>query len=216
MRRRIAVAGVTGVALTLGAASYITTDTVLDRRAAVPEPVSLAPPAVSLAPPASTVEPTPHSAAVSASISASTSASGMPDDTSEPDKTRTRHQDTAQPDDNPHPTTKKQGKEASVADIPVETATEKLPNGTVQIMSGDQDLTGVGHLRWAGDEGRPIGSARCTQNFRFDPAKGPRRQPTMLLCWRITNKRSVMAMAYVRQNETPSTDSTVRLLEKHW
>lgn len=73
-------------------------------------------------------------------------------------------------------------------------ANEAGPDGTtIRLVSARYDLTARGTMLWAADNGLSIAGARCTQNLLVD-AKAQIR-PGMMLCWRATTARSVVAVA---------------------
>lgn len=87
--------------------------------------------------------------------------------------------------------------------------------GTVRVVSARYDLTGQRDLLMAGDEGNPVGNARCTSKLRFANSTGVRDVPSMLLCWRTSPERSVITVA-VAGNGKPSRQHSVQLLDREW
>ncbi|NMO51228.1 hypothetical protein HH310_08515 [Actinoplanes sp. TBRC 11911] len=73
-------------------------------------------------------------------------------------------------------------------------ATEAGPDGTtIRIVAARYDLTARGDMLWAADNGQAFADVRCTQNLVID-AKAQVR-PGMMLCWRASAGRSVVAVA---------------------
>jgi hypothetical protein len=100
--------------------------------------------------------------------------------------------------------------------VPATVSTYGPDNGqSMRVTSARGDLTGQREMALVGDEGRPVGEARCTQTFRFSPDLPPSKKPTMLLCWRITKSKSVYVIT-TKPNGTPSEPETVTMLNKEW
>ena len=87
---------------------------------------------------------------------------------------------------------------------------------TLRVVSARKDLTGYHELGWAADSGHAVGAARCTQNFRIGGPNVPARvRPTMLLCWRTSQTRSVYVLA-VDIDRKPSEQTAVATITKVW
>ncbi|MDI6101616.1 hypothetical protein QLQ12_23630 [Actinoplanes sp. NEAU-A12] len=216
-RRTGLIAGVAGAALTLGAVSYLITGALLGGDHTQREATALTSPAPTTASspdmppadssptsPASTPSELPSPAEPSESARREARAAGSAHKTDD-EKAREKR-----------PETRKNDRQVTAAEAPVNIVTAKSSNATVQIMSADHDLTGTGQLRFKGDDGSPVGDASCTRKFRFHLEKPAREQPTMLLCWRTSADRSVVALAFARRDEKPSPGETVRILDEHW
>jgi hypothetical protein len=79
---------------------------------------------------------------------------------------------------------------------------EVTPDGAnVRVVSARADLTGQLKRLWAGDLGHLVDGARCTHNIRTDKQPVGQMRPGMLLCWRSTPGRSVVAVATGRPQE---------------
>jgi hypothetical protein len=90
---------------------------------------------------------------------------------------------------------------------------ERTPDGAnVRLVSARYDLTGRWSLLWAADQGRPVGGARCTQNFRTDDQPAGQMRPGLLLCWRTSVGKSVVAVATGRPQEAYS----VAIINREW
>jgi hypothetical protein len=83
---------------------------------------------------------------------------------------------------------------------------------TLRVVSADGDLTGQQEMVLVGDEGTPVGSVRCTQNFRFSRDAPAETKPTMMICWWITPTRSVYALAVDRTGSAPSAATTAAVV----
>ncbi|MEU4241238.1 hypothetical protein [Actinoplanes sp. NPDC026619] len=88
-------------------------------------------------------------------------------------------------------------------------------DGTIRVQAARFDLSGQKDLTMAGDNGRPVGTARCTQNMRFAGDPGVREVPSMLLCWRTSVDRSVITMAVAAAGR-PARERSLELLDRQW
>ena len=79
---------------------------------------------------------------------------------------------------------------------------------------GTADLTGQGQLAWAADAGHPVGNARCTQNFRFNPKRRPRNADHAALLAHERDK-SVYIVA-VDLDRRPSEQAAEATIDKVW
>ena len=104
-----------------------------------------------------------------------------------------------------------------VAVSPTVTNSGSLPKDhhTLRIVSALGDLSGARELAWAADTGHPVGTARCTQNFHFNPGSAVGERPTMLLCWRVSATKSVYTVA-VDIDHRPSERDSVASIDKVW
>ena len=94
--------------------------------------------------------------------------------------------------------------------------TRPLPDGgTMRITSARYDLSGQREMLLAADNGKPAGAARCTQNLRFAQNTKPIQRPNTLLCWRLTEDRSVVVLTVSRSNE-PAQAQTLNALDAQW
>lgn len=90
---------------------------------------------------------------------------------------------------------------------------EVTPDGAnVRVVSARYDLTQSWQKLWVADVGRPIGSVRCTQNFRADGQPVDQVRPGLLLCWRTSAGKSVVAIATGRPQET----YVAAVVEREW
>jgi hypothetical protein len=86
---------------------------------------------------------------------------------------------------------------------------------TLKVVAARTNLTGQRELAWAADAGEQVGEARCTQNFRLSNETDSRERPTMLLCWRLSDVRSVYTLA-VDIHGRPVKQTSVDALDKAW
>ncbi|BCJ41846.1 hypothetical protein GCM10010168_75340 [Actinoplanes ianthinogenes] len=91
----------------------------------------------------------------------------------------------------------------------------KDDGATLRTVSAEYDLTGQRELLWAAGEPKKVGPAECTQKFRFDNDSKPKERPTMLLCWRTSDAKSVLTVA-VSLKGRPSAEKTVAALQRKW
>jgi hypothetical protein len=87
--------------------------------------------------------------------------------------------------------------------------------GTLRIVSARNDLTGYKELAWVADDGAPVGSARCSQTFRFANNARPARKPNLLVCWRTSGTKSVYTVT-VNLDGHPSKQDSVAALDQRW
>jgi hypothetical protein len=99
------------------------------------------------------------------------------------------------------------------ADSYVEQSRSLAGGGTMRIMSARYDLSGQREMLWAADRGHPEGDAHCTNNFHFSATGVASVRPTMLLCWRTSDDRSVVVLTVAKN---PSTAGSVGVIDKRW
>jgi hypothetical protein len=106
---------------------------------------------------------------------------------------------------------------AHPAVAPTVTNSGSLPKDhhTLRVVSARGDLSGARELTWAADSGHPVGSSRCTQNFRIGPSSPASERPTMLLCWRTSAGKSVYTIA-VDIDHRPSERASVATIDTVW
>jgi len=102
-----------------------------------------------------------------------------------------------------------------VAAEAVQERNEARPNGSLRIVTARSDLTGQRELLWAADKGKRYGDATCTQNFKFSNNNKPTVRPTLLLCWRTSDRKSV-ATVLVDRSGKPSTAESARIIAEEW
>ncbi|MET0417220.1 MAG: hypothetical protein ABW022_14510 [Actinoplanes sp.] len=222
LSRRWMIAGVAGVALLGGGGAYLLTATGDD--ATTPQEVGalapVTPPSSSSSSPSSSPSPSPSvSASPSPSPTASPSArkSTAAVKTTDPDEVRkevmeARKRAEADGIELQRPV---QTKGKAVAQNLVSTRMEQTATGTIRITTARADLAGQQDQALAGDEGNPVGDARCTQKIQFTRSKPARDIPTTLLCWRTSDDRSVVTMAVV-PNGRPHTAASLAIIDREW
>ena len=92
---------------------------------------------------------------------------------------------------------------------------ETLGNGMLRVITAKSDLTGREELLWAADQGKPVGKARCTQNFQLSNNVKPAVRPNLLLCWRTSDTRSV-ATVLTDSKGKPSAAKSVEIIDREW
>lgn len=98
---------------------------------------------------------------------------------------------------------------------PVKERNERTAQGTIRVVSARYDLTGQRELGLAGDDGDPVGSARCTQRVKFSAEAAAQVKPSLLLCWRTSAGRSVVTLAAVPGGH-PSSARSVAAIDREW
>jgi hypothetical protein len=86
---------------------------------------------------------------------------------------------------------------------------------TLRIVTARKDLTGYDELAWVADDGTKVGNARCSQKFRLSNEEAPEERPTLLLCWRTSEKKSVYTVA-VDVKKRPSKAESVAAIDRAW
>jgi hypothetical protein len=95
---------------------------------------------------------------------------------------------------------------------------EVTSDGTqVRVVSAHYDLTGRWRLLKAADGGQMVGGVRCTQNFQIDGEPEQRQtRPGLLLCWRTTAGKSVVAVATNSATGHPTIAASVAVVDREW
>ncbi|WP_433826372.1 hypothetical protein ACQP2E_30415 [Actinoplanes sp. CA-015351] len=204
-RRKQAVVAVVGAAAVLAGGGFLALQLTGSGQPALPEPAALAP---------LTDSPAPSSpAAVEPSVSRTVTKAPKPADAVE-----------ISPAPSPSPSAEaeasgsaeEQLRAAGTESQPVTERTELLENGTIRIVSAPRDLTGERELSLATDKGKPAGQGvKCTTKVRVNSSTPVSVRPTLLLCWRTSEARSVVTMAVVPSGEPP-TSSSVEIIGKEW
>jgi hypothetical protein len=217
-RRRRVVAGTAGAALVLGGTSYLVTGALLDRQEVTREPAAIAPITVStqltsLSASAAASSPTASPATPSEPASTTSAATGTAAPTTTTAAVRRREEGAK--------VQRESDQEGAVTmavlpEEPVTTATEILSDGaTVHIMSAREDLTDKGQHAWAADRGDAVGDARCTDRFKFNNTDAEVKK-TMVMCWRNSARRSVVAVAFAQTDSRPSAAETAKVVARYW
>jgi hypothetical protein len=91
---------------------------------------------------------------------------------------------------------------------------EVTPDGAnVRVVSARYDVTGSWKLLWAGDDGHFVDGARCTRNVRAEGQLVAQVRPGMLLCWRTSAGKSVVAVA---TGASPQESFTAAVVAREW
>jgi hypothetical protein len=108
------------------------------------------------------------------------------------------------------------GKHVAAKDVKVTTfGSVRKDRSTLRVMSARQDLSGQRELAWVADDGVAVGSAWCSQKFRFSGGTPVAEKPTLLVCWRLSEKKSVYTVA-VKIDGRPSKAESVAAINKAW
>ncbi|GIF13034.1 hypothetical protein [Actinoplanes teichomyceticus] len=214
-RRALQVAGVAGLAVTLGGAAYVTTsaivahDATTTRDIAAVGPITAAPsgPTPSVAGSASASTPVRPSATTSATPST------PPDVVKKIKEAREKAARDGYEVQRPVP----QKTEGTVDPDRVETRTRGSlkEGGIVRIVAAPGDLTGQGELAWVAGGVRSYRDARCSQTFKFSTSPTPRKRDNLLICWRTSATKSVVAVVVDPQGR-PSRAKALAELHKKW
>jgi hypothetical protein len=97
---------------------------------------------------------------------------------------------------------------------PVNERSEEVKDGSLRVITAKFDLTGQRELLWPADGGKSVGSADCTQTFKF-ANNGKPSTPNLLLCWRTSSERSVVTVL-VNRNGKPSVEQSVKVIDREW
>ncbi|WP_157437396.1 hypothetical protein [Actinoplanes subtropicus] len=227
-RRAMAVGGVAGMAVLLGGGAYLVMSGPAGREATVAQDTRpLAPLRQSVSPPPTTGAPAsaPTSASVSTSPAPAASSGGRTARTGSPaaseDEAAVRKKimaarEAAAKDGIPlqRPLTAPPGA-MRAADDTTETTTPLPDGGVRRMVAARGDLSGDRLMLWAADDGTPVDGARCTQRFHFSGAAPAAVRPTMMLCWRLSDSRSVVVLTITRNGRPSATESAAEI-DKQW
>jgi hypothetical protein len=87
--------------------------------------------------------------------------------------------------------------------------------GIVRVVSARSDLTGQQELAWVAGGVSDFGDDKCSQTFKLDNDPEPQEKPNLLLCWRTSAKKSVVAVV-VDPKGHPSRPEALTELHKKW
>jgi hypothetical protein len=199
-RTKIAV-GVVGLAAVLGAGAY----TVADRLSEHPgEPTEVAAPAA----PQQPITPT---GSASASASASTT-SPDPDVVASIKAAREKMAKDGVKVTRPLPTP---STNRPVVGLARSTDGSLKAGGIVRVVTARSDLTGQQELGWVSGGVTSYGDNQCSQTLRLSGDAQPTKKPNLLMCWRTSAKKSVVAVV-VDPKGKPSRTKALDVLEKKW
>lgn len=213
-RSKRAVAGVAGLAAVLGAGAFAVT-TMIDNahRTETGEVGALAPAqpegAQGSARVGSPADNTPSAIASSAATSTAKSAARRAAEArAANEKAGTEIRPPVPP--------KRDVKPVAAKDLKVKTTgTVEEDRKMLRVVSAREDLSGQHELGWVADNGEVVGNARCSQNFRFAGGTPIKEKPSLLVCWRLSKKKSVYTVA-VKIGGRPSKAQSVAAIDKAW
>jgi hypothetical protein len=220
-RRKQAAVGVVGLAAVLGGGAFAVTEAVTrDSGPVTPEPAALAPKTPTTAATASTPAVRKTTASRPPAVSVSRTPSPSPAESARPRTAAERvaaARSAAAKDgvkvQRPLPAVTAAG---APSDLTVtDSGSQGEDGGTLRVVSARGDLTGYKELSWVADDGDPVGSARCSQTFRFAMNAKPARKPNLLVCWRTSAEKSVYTVM-VNLDGKPSKQDSVAAITKRW
>jgi hypothetical protein len=208
-RRRKQVAGAVGLVAVLGGGAFLITDQMTDRSTTISDTGAVAPivpatasPTVALGPAPAKASPTPKGTSPSPAKSLTTEQKIA--------AARAAMAKDGVPVKRPPV---RAGSQLTAADVTV--TNKSSAGGTLKVASARGDLTGYGEMSWVADDGRPVGDARCSQNFRFANSVPIGEKPTLLVCWLTSATKSVYTVAVVPKGR-PSTATSVAAIDAEW
>lgn len=218
-RARIAT-GAAGLAVVLGAGAYAITDELTKN----PTPPDAAAPAASAQPNAWADEVSPQplwspSAAGGSPSSVPSPAATVKPTPSIPASVAARIKQ-AREDMAKHGVSIKRAPAAPATVAPVvglaRTTTGSLSKGgIVRVVSARSDLTGQQELAWVSGGVTAFGDDKCSQTFKLSNDPEPQEKPNLLLCWRTSAEKSVVAVV-VDPKGHPSRSDALTELHKKW
>jgi hypothetical protein len=105
---------------------------------------------------------------------------------------------------------------APAAQITVtESGSMSRDGATLRVVSALGDLSGQRELGWVADDGQPVGTSYCSQNFHYSAGVPAGENPALLVCWRISAVKSVIAVA-VSDRGRPSAANAVAAIDRRW
>lgn len=99
--------------------------------------------------------------------------------------------------------------------IEVTTEGSLKEGGIVRIMAAREDLTGQRELAYVAGGVQEFRGVPCSQTFQFSTNPQPAKKDNLLMCWRTTPQKSVVAIV-VDPKGRPSRDKAIDELEKKW
>lgn len=208
-RHRRATAGVAGLAGVLGTGAYVLTAQVTtDRTTTTSRDAAIGAVATASAGPSGTPVP-PNSSTPPA---AETSASPIPSKVVEEIKeARRKMADDGVPVKRPAVPKAT----ATADDVRVATKGSLSEGGIVRMVTARGDLTGQRELAWVAGGVAEYRNVPCSQTIRFSTSSRPEKKPNLLVCWRTSAKKSVVAIV-VDPKGHPSREKAVDALEQKW
>lgn len=207
---RIAVGG-TAVAAALGVGAFLITDHLTRNGSSTTDVAALAPAATSAsAPSSSTGRPSPAGSSAGAP---SASASLPP--VSDAVRKQIMH---AREQGAKHgvKVTRPLREQAVTAPVDLRrTTVGTFKTGIVRLVTARSDLTGQQELGWVAGGVSDHGNDHCSQTFRLFNSPAPEKKPTLLLCWRTSPAKSVVA-ALVDPKGKPSIARALKAVDDKW
>ncbi|BBH63797.1 hypothetical protein ACTI_04820 [Actinoplanes sp. OR16] len=207
-RRKQALVAITGAAAVLAGGGFLALQLNNADQPSLPEPAALAPlTGTAAASPSVEAEP---------SVTRTSKKAAKPADAVEISPAPSPSESESAAEAQASAAAKSEVKAATAESGPITERTELLENGTIRIVSAPRDLTGERDLQLAADRGKPAGQGvKCTTKVRVAAGVPESQRPTLLLCWRTSEDRSVVTMAVVPSGEPP-TASSVEIIGKEW
>lgn len=87
--------------------------------------------------------------------------------------------------------------------------------GIVRVVSARSDLTGQQELGWVAGGISRYGNDQCTQTIKTFTKPTPTLKPNLLICWRVSATRSVVAIV-VDPKGHPSRPKALATLDRKW
>ncbi|GAA0422923.1 hypothetical protein Aca07nite_24000 [Actinoplanes capillaceus] len=200
--------GVTGLAAVLGTGAYVITGQVLaDRHADVIRGQRIVAPSP-VAPASTSGSPEPSATPTAASKKASPTPSTAAEEIKEARRKMAKDGVEVQRPVAPKSTT-------SADDVKTTTEGSLKEGGIVRMVTARGDLTGRGELAYVAGGVRKHRNASCSQTFQFSTNPRPAKKDNLLMCWRTSPVKSVLAIV-VDPKGRPSRDKAVDALEKSW
>ncbi|MEU4163756.1 hypothetical protein [Actinoplanes sp. NPDC026670] len=103
----------------------------------------------------------------------------------------------------------------ATADVDISDKGTLKEGGIVRIMSSRSDLTGQRELAYVAGGIFKYRKASCSQTFQFSTNPSPAKRDNLLMCWRTSDDKSVVAMV-VDPKGHPSREKALDALEKKW
>jgi hypothetical protein len=219
-RRRQKVAGVAGLAAVLGVGAYFITSEITAKDEIAPEPAAIAPLMTAVTPspvdtPSASLSAQPSAAKTSPQSTASASKAASPHPMTTQQRIDAAKGTAAKAKNRALRPLPQVGNIAEVADVTVRNTGSLKDGGTMRVVSGRGDLTGQRELGLVADAGEKVGDASCTQNFHFAAGLPAVEKPTMMICWRTSDDKSVFTVA-VSVKGRPSADNSVAAIDRQW
>jgi hypothetical protein len=100
-------------------------------------------------------------------------------------------------------------------DNSVSTQIKDTKDGYLRITTARADLTDQKDQRMAADQGTKIGDVNCTQHFHFAANVKPKVIPNMMICWRLSARRSVVTLGVTHVGK-PSPLTYASIIHREW